>query len=92
MSDTSNNNYNSKLVIAVITIAIFTRLLEAIPLKNIWRIPVKGQEEHNTSVPGSTDFLLLMEKRRKSARIFFYKCHQKNKTTRIWGREMNGSS
>jgi hypothetical protein len=30
MSDTSNNNYNSKLVIAVITIAIFTRLFEAV--------------------------------------------------------------
>lgn len=62
MSNTSNNNYNSKLVIAVITIAIFTRLFEAIPLISIWRIPVKGEEEHNIGVPSSTDFLLVMQK------------------------------
>ncbi len=62
MSNTSNNNYNSKFVIAVITIAIFTRLFEAIPLISIWRIPVKGEEEHNIGVPSSTDFLLVMQK------------------------------
>ena len=76
MSDTSNNNYNSKLVIAVITNTIFTRLLEAIPLKSIWRIPIKGEEEHNIGVPGSTDFLLVMQKEER----VLYKCHQKNKT------------
>lgn len=76
MSNTSNNNYNSKFVIAVITIAIFTRLFEAIPLISIWRIPVKGEKEHNIGVPGSTDFLLVMHKEER----VLYKCHQKNKT------------
>lgn len=90
MSNTSNNNYNSKFVIAVITIAIFTRLFEAIPLISIWRIPVKGEEEHNIGVPSSTDFLLVMQKEERVHESSFTNVIKKTK--RILGREMNGSS
>jgi hypothetical protein len=63
----------------VITNAIFTRLLEAIPLKSIWRIPLKGEEEHNIGVPGSTDFLLVMQKEERVHESSFTNVTKKTK-------------
>jgi hypothetical protein len=67
MSDTKNN-YNSMLVIAVVTIAILTTLFEVVPLK-VPGTPVKGEEEHIIAVPDSEGTSLVMQKESSLANV-----------------------